>query len=109
MLTACVPGSESVEISIGAILALGAVGEPQRYQRAAALAIGDAQPAAMRFDNFAAQRQAQSRAGLLGGVERHQRVFERGRRESRATIAYFDGEALRGERHRKLDVIGSRA
>ena len=95
MLTARFAGSESVEISIARRFSqLGTVREPQRSPtRAAALAIGDAQPAAVGFDDFAAQCQAQSRAGLLGGVERHQRVLERGRRESRAAIAHLDGEA----------------
>src|SRR6185503_9498758 len=56
---------------------LTTIRQPEGDDRAAAGAVGDAQPAAVRLDDLAAQGQAQARAARLGGVERHQRVLQR--------------------------------
>src|SRR4051812_31093427 len=84
-------------------------GEPQRHVRAAAFAVADAQPPAVRLDDLAAQREAQARSRGFRRIERHERILERRGREARPAIAYFDRERVMRFADRELDVLRPRA
>ena len=81
--------------------------KPQRDERAAAFAIGDAQPAPVGFDDFAAQREAEAGARLpWWSRTAPARSRARPAVNPGPAIAHFDGEALRRRAHRELDVAG---
>src|SRR5215472_1661475 len=66
--------------------------QPHGDQRAAAFAVGEAETPAVRLDDLATQRESETGAGGLGGVERQQRIAQRALAQAAATIADFDAE-----------------
>src|SRR5262245_52504299 len=66
--------------------------KPDRNGHAAALATGNAKPAAMRVDDLAAEREPHAATIRLGGERGHHRVLERFVRHAGAAIV--DGGAI---------------
>jgi hypothetical protein len=83
--------------------------KPQRHQRAAPGAVGDAQAPAVRLDDLAAQCQSESRAGGLGGKKRQQRIPQRLLAQARAPIRHLQTKARRSIAHRDRDLLARRA
>ena len=76
------------------------------HAQAAGLAIGELNPAAMRFGDFARERESQARAAPFSRIKRQQRLREHRRIHAGTPVAYLD--ALRVAERRHFDFDGVR-
>jgi hypothetical protein len=76
---------------------------------AAAVAVVQADAAAVRLGDLARQRQAQAGAAALGGIERHQRVRHHDIAHAAAAVHHLHRHRVEAAPHRDLHVGGRRA